>query len=412
MSALGKIEAIGAARGANLKKDILRTLTPADKSIFELVFDPSKIFWYQMEADELPPPAGEPGLGDDEAARMLREILLDYLAPRKVVGDEADKIVRNLFSQFTRRQQGWFRKVLNKDLGIGVEAKTYLSIWKGAFKVFECSLAEPYDGQNLIGYIAEPKFDGLRVIAKPDPTAGLVALSRNGKLLFGMDHIIELLKQINQRSGIRWVFDGEGVGPAWRDYAQARRKSNITQALDFRCFDMLTEEEWESRTSPPLIIRKERMKNTFASYASDLGLQPVTGMVISEEYTPKQAMTVACEAGFEGIVAKNPNAPYEWKRTGNWVKYKPRENVDLVIVGASPGKAGKQYADSLGALVVDYKGISSEVGTGYSNDERTRLWQMFKEGTLVGKYAEIEMGPVTKDGHLFHASYKRLRLDK
>lgn len=412
MSALGKIEAIATARGSNLKKDILRTLTPADRSIFELAFDPSKIFFYQIDTDELPPPAGEPGIGDDEAARMLREILLEWLAPRKVVGDEADKVVRNLFSQFTERQQKWFRKILNKDLGIGVEAKTYISVWKGAFKVFECSLAEPYDGQNLIGYIAEPKFDGLRVVATPDPVAELVALTRNGNLLFGMDHIIEMLKTINKRSGIKWVYDGEGVGPAWRDYAQARRKSNITQALDYRCFDMLTQEEWDTRKTPPLIARKQRMSEVFNKYAQELPLKLTEGKIISEQYTAKQAMTDACEQGFEGIVAKNPNAPYEWKRTGNWVKFKPRENVDMVIVGAAPGKAGKQYADSLGALVVEYNGITSEVGTGYSRDDRARLWQMYKEGTLVGKYAEIEKGPLTKDGHLFHASFKRLRLDK
>ena len=277
-------------------------------------------------------------------------------------------------------------------------------------------LAEPADGdtESNVGWEIEPKFNGLRAIGVPLSDGTYNCFSRNGKLLFGLDHICADMGRIAKATGVQYVFDGEACGEKWKDYAKARTKSATVSDLNYFCFDLLTLQEWEAKKSPIYAVRKKRRMEVLNKIVT--GIIAVDSTQATPAYTPKMAMTENMKQGLEGIVLKDPGAPYVWKRHQSWTKLKPRDNVDLVITGAMEGDKGKQYEGQLGAIVVDYKGVNTEIGTGFSNPERIEFWKMFKRGELVGKTAEIEMGDVencvTEDGKLFHASFIRLRFDK
>ena len=81
-------------------------------------------------------------------------------------------------------------------------------------------------------------------------------------------------------------------------------------------------------------------------------------------------------AGFEGIMIKDINSPYECKRNTFWMKWKPTITVDLTVVGMEEGTGRNQ--GRLGAVVCegedDGRRIRVNCGSGFSDDDRGTYW--------------------------------------
>lgn len=409
-TAMADIESFTGKGSKQAKADRIKKLNERERAVFCLAYDPWKVY-YLIVGPGMDIHAKPSGKSDEVVELDLMQICAQ-LATRTVVGDAAEKLVYEFLSTLNPVQRMWCERIINKDLCIGASEETFLKIWPDSYKLFKCMLAEPLDGNDAFtnGWEIEPKFDGLRAIGVPSQNGSYSCFSRNGKLLFGLDHICADMSSIAERTGTRWVFDGEACGAKWKDYAKARTKSATITDLNYFCFDLLTMEEWDTKKSPIYAVRKARRNDTLTNGAG--GIINVESRQASPDYTAKQAMVEQVKLGLEGVVVKDPGAQYVWKRSGSWIKMKPRDNVDLEIVGANEGEPGKQYEGQLGALVVDFKGVHTEIGTGFSNEERKEFWALHKKGQLVGKTAEIEKGPVTDDGHLFHASFVRVRFDK
>jgi bifunctional non-homologous end joining protein LigD len=87
----------------------------------------------------------------------------------------------------------------------------------------------------------------------------------------------------------------------------------------------------------------------------------------------------ACREGWEGVIAKRRDAPYEHRRSPLWLKMKCEESQELVIGGFTDPQGGRV---GLGALLVGYyEGddfvFAGKVGTGFDTqllrDLRARL---------------------------------------
>lgn len=410
-TAMAEIEAFTGAGSKKSKLDRIKKLTPPERKIFCLAYDPEQVFYYLADPEQTGDTYPKDEVSDDVAEAALFAVC-GRLSSREITGNNAAMEVTSLLLRLNQRQRMWAERIINKDLCIGVSEKTFLKAFPGSFKLFECMLAEPFEGTDdyTVGWEIEPKFDGLRAIGLRQSDGSYACFSRNGKLLFGLDHICAEMARISKVTGVSWVFDGEACGEKWKDYAKARTKSATITDLNYFCFDLLTRDEWDTKKSPIYALRMGRRNDTLE--ASGAGLVNVTGTTALKKGDAKLAMVEQVKLGLEGVVVKDPGAAYVWKRSGSWVKMKPRDNVDLTIVGANEGDKGKQYEGQLGALVVDFKGVHTEIGTGFSNEERAEFWKMHKRGELIGKTAEIEKGPVTDDGKLFHASFIRLRFDK
>jgi DNA ligase-1 len=103
------------------------------------------------------------------------------------------------------------------------------------------------------------------------------------------------------------------------------------------------------------------------------------------------------EQGYEGIMIKSMDAPYECKRSSFWMKWKPTITVDLTIVGFEEGTG--RNADRLGASVCEGEDngrhIRVNVGSGLSDDDRNHYW--LNRNTLVGHLVEVEADAVTQN---------------
>jgi DNA ligase-1 len=112
----------------------------------------------------------------------------------------------------------------------------------------------------------------------------------------------------------------------------------------------------------------------------------------------KQYNKEAIEAGFEGILIKDPAAPYECKRSVSWLKMKPFIEVSLTVVAVEEGKAETKNVGKLGALICegedDGKFIRVNVGGGYTDELRDSIWANKTE--VVGQIVEVRADAATR----------------
>jgi DNA ligase-1 len=105
----------------------------------------------------------------------------------------------------------------------------------------------------------------------------------------------------------------------------------------------------------------------------------------------------AVAGGYEGVMIKDVDAPYECKRSHSWLKAKPFIEVTLEIVDLEAG-TGKNTG-KLGALVCtgqdDGKDIRVNVGSGLTDEQRDTFWR--DRDRLVGSLVEIRADAVTQN---------------
>jgi DNA ligase D-like protein (predicted ligase) len=107
--------------------------------------------------------------------------------------------------------------------------------------------------------------------------------------------------------------------------------------------------------------------------------------------TDAQPWERACREGWEGVIAKRRDAPYEHRRSPHWLKMKCEATQELVVGGFTDPQGGRV---GLGALLVGYFAgddfvFAGKVGTGFD----TRLLRELR-ARLDG--LEIAKPPFTK----------------
>ena len=258
----------------------------------------------------------------------------------------------------------------------------------------------------------EEKLDGVRVLAIVTKlTVNLY--SRNGKPFENFPHIIEALEENKNKfaklfskykSG--FVLDGEVIGASFQALMkQAQRKSNVeTNDMVYSVFDIIPLDDfergfWNAQQHKRLAILEEYRSvledNTDCIRVMD-GIE--VDLSISEGHDIlRRYANDAVVAGFEGIMIKDVDAPYECKRSTFWMKWKPVITVDLNIVGFEEGTGRNQ--GRLGAIICegvdDGRDIKVNVGSGFSDDNRVDYWST--RDNLVGDIIEVAADAVTQN---------------
>lgn len=354
--------------------------------------------------------------------------LLKQLAIRNLTGNKAHDAIVEMSKRFDSVEWNTFcAPVIRRDLRAGVSEKTINKIVKGTefeIPVFGCQLATNCENRpEMKGKKRlEPKLDGVRVlmvvIFNDFGEVVTVCYSRNGKVFENFAHIedqvsdnfakiVRACRNVDQgRSLIKgFVLDGEVIGNSFQELMrQARRKENV-QAEDsvFNVFDILPIEDFRrGYWNAPLkkrIALLEAMGPVIDSMPNIELLPHIT--VDLDTGAGKDQFRRYCNdmvsQGFEGVMIKNIDAPYECKRNTFWMKYKPTITVDLTVVGLEEGTGRNE--GRLGALVCegedDGKFIQVNVGSGYSDEDRDEYWK--NSNSIVGRTAEILCDVITQN---------------
>ena len=343
--------------------------------------------------------------------------LLESLRTRSVTGNRAREAIEQCSKQFDSDEwNNLARRVLIKDLRCGISEKTLNKVlgkteWK--IPVFSCQLAQDSTDQpkKLKGIKRlEVKLDGVRVLAVVNGSV-CTLYSRNGKEFENFPQIADFVEehrkafQRDSAFGGQFVLDGEIVGKSFQDLMkQAQRKSNAkTDNMVYHVFDILPLTEFrEGFCNLQQHKRIDLLKRAQAFLPENGCVRVMPGMDVDLDTAEghdvmRRFAEASVEEGYEGIMIKSMDAPYECKRSDFWMKWKPTITVDLNIVGFEEG-TGRNLG-RLGAIICEGvdndRTIRVNVGSGLSDSNRDEYWAARNE--LLDRVVEVEADAVTQN---------------
>jgi DNA ligase-1 len=277
-----------------------------------------------------------------------------------------------------------------------------------AVPVFECQLS--HDSSNheskLTGKkIVERKLDGVRCLTVVDYEQRTVTqYTRNGKVLENFSHVTDYLSGFIDEFGRSFVLDGEIMSSSFQDLMkQVHRKDNVSASdAVLNLFDIIPLVEFKQGISVMGQRRRSQYLKNFENIFNDSGFISIVPQrefdldVFTDEIDFRDHMKEMVEAGYEGVMIKDPDAKYECKRTTGWLKMKPFIEVSLAVTQVEEGTG--RNVGKLGALVCegvdDGKKIVVNVGSGFTDEQRAEFWQA--KDTLIEQIVEVRADAATR----------------
>ena len=342
--------------------------------------------------------------------------LAESLYRRQLTGHAARDAILLAMSVATKEQwNGFYRRILIKDMRAGFGESTINTVAKKlkmpqySVPVFECMLA--HDGakheKKIAGKkILQKKLDGVRCLTVVDfESRTVVMYTRNGKELVNFPHITAYLETQLDNFARSYVIDGEIMSNSFQELmTQVHRKDNV-EASDavLNIFDIIPLAEFkEGVSSMGQRRRLNFIKTNFNKIIEDSGcmllvpwievdLETMVGKVEFQDFNKQMV-----EAGYEGIMIKDVDAPYECKRSSSWLKQKPFIEVSLAVVAIEEG-TGKNVG-KLGAFICegedDGKKIRVNVGSGFTDTDRDEFWA--SKDQIIGQVVEVRADATTQ----------------
>ena len=307
--------------------------------------------------------------------------------------------------------QDFVKSIITKSLKLGIDVKTANKVYgKDFIPVLNVMLGTSIEKCKIpegTWFAISQKLNGSRCFYYKGKL-----YTRQGKVYTGCEHIIRdienLLQYLSQhlRLKLDYVFDGElvlkdnslsdseafqkGVGIANSD------KEN-KEELKLVIFDMIPTTQFENNYCIDYYrYRKDLLKATHPIIKENLELTNIEIVPMFYEGTDQTEiwkwLDYAEQNDMEGIMI-NLNTPYECKRTKNLIKCKKFYTLDLKVTDVLEGDG--RLKGTLGALVVDYKGNTVNVGSGFSDAQRKEFWN--NKDSIIGRVIEVKYKEITKN---------------
>ena len=337
--------------------------------------------------------------------------LANKLQARELTGHAARDAIELAMSVATTEQwNGWYRRILIKDLRCGMSEKTVNKVVPGCIPVFTCALAhdsakheKKMTGKKQI----EIKLDGVRVITIIQGNK-VEMFSRNGKQFHNFGHIIAELEAVVKEYPVPYplVLDGEVMSANFQDLMKQVHRKDGKQSTDavLHVFDTIPlgcfqNGVWDKPQSFRSAITKHWVEEHKSVLEHVSALDWETVDLDSEEGQTRfvELNKAAVDGGYEGVMIKDIDAPYECKRTHAWLKAKPFIEVTLEVKEVEEGTGRNE--GRLGAFVCegidDGKDIRVNVGSGFTDVHRDDYWT--HRSNIVGNLVEVRADAVTQN---------------
>ncbi|WP_039230515.1 ATP-dependent DNA ligase [Clostridium haemolyticum] len=323
------------------------------------------------------------------------EEMMEYLKVNNTGKDTDIKSIIGFINNQDEELRGLLKQIATKSLKIGVTAKTLNKVYgKGFIPEFNVMLADKYfTNQNRIDgeFIVTTKLDGGRAVT--------IKEKRDAKFFTRQGQTIENMVEIQEEAKLlpdNMVYDGELLlrndkklvsKDLYRATMKETRKDGIKKNLIFNCFDIIPINDFmNGKCKIPCIERKNQLHEIL----SGLNLEHIVEVPMLYVGTDKneiiKLLDEARSRDEEGVMVNLSNAPYECKRSKSLLKVKVMQSADLKIIGFEKGEG--KLSNTLGKIVVDYKGNEVSVGSGFSDQDREYIWN--NQTDLLGRIVEVQ----------------------
>ena len=369
-----------------------------------MALDPLVTFGVK-QVPEKKDPTGQ-GLDWDSFVAMAEK-----LQNRELTGHAArDAILIQMATATQEQWNDWYRRILIKDLRCGVSEKTVNKVAPGTVPVFTCALAHDsakHEKKMVGSKQVEVKLDGVRVITIIQGDK-VEMFSRNGKQFHNFEHICDEIRAVlkDYPAPYPLVLDGEVMSANFQDLMkQVHRKDNVEASdavlhlfdtIPLGCFQKGSwdKPQWfrSSITQQWVKDHKNTLKHVQALEFETLNLDTPEGQ---ERFV--ELNKAAVDGGYEGVMIKDIDAPYECKRTHAWLKAKPFIEVTLEVIDVEEGTGRNE--GRLGALVCrgedDGRMVEVNCGSGFSDSDRDTFWN--SRDALINQLVEVRADAITQN---------------
>lgn len=328
--------------------------------------------------------------------------MIDYLKENNTGRDLDILAIQNFIKSKPEELQELYTQIATKSLKIGVNAKTLNKIYgKGFIPEFNVMLANKYfDRVNKIKgeFIVTTKLDGGRSIIIKD-NGKIKIFTRQGQPIEDLIEIEEETKLLPDNM----VYDGELLlrndkGLKSKDLYRATmketRKDGVKRNLIFNCFDILPLEDFQNGKCNTSCIDRKTILNQIIKGLKLEHIVEVPILYIGED--KEMILNLLDEArnnDEEGVMINIATAPYKCKRSNDLLKVKVMQSADLKIIGFEKGEG--KFSNTLGKIIVDYKGYEVGCGSGFTDENREYIWN--NQSKLLGRIAEVQYFEETKN---------------
>ncbi len=418
---------------------------PVVKELLYYTFN-SFLQYYIKQIPE--PAAAAKPISVENYERFIR--LLNELNER--IYKDVKAVVSDFFERCNPAEQAWYGTVLSRNLNIGITMKGINKAFPGLIPSYEVQLAETIKDITLTdrrtimclpeAFVLQYKIDGYRLNIHKN-SKGIVSIkTRSGLPVYGYKRLEEEASQILP---LNKVYDGEMVAPElfiWiemnmlRDsgdkiadrslFKEAMRKTfskDTDKAGVFNIFDVVDKSAWDAQAGTESYKdRVSYLDNEISTildknHSSQMKVVP-TSRVFYRNNPDDLAEVIRIfhkflSYGWEGLMIKNVESRYEWKRTKNVWKMKLMDTVDLEVLGVSESEG--EGRGLVGTLQCAYKGNVLNIGTGKMTENDRRRY-FADPNAIIGKTIEVlyQAENIGKDGLpvLDFARFKQIRKDK
>lgn len=356
---------------------------------------------------------------------------IDFLSVGLTGTDNTIKTIQKYIEQFSEDIQEFLIKVATKNLKFGVTVvtlnKILLKLDMETIFQFNVQLAKSYKdfktkelakNPNVLGrFFITQKLDGLRFCVIKE-NGKLRAYSRQGKIQLGYSQILNEFESDIYPDNT--FFDGEVIaknteglnsGDLYRKTMSITgSKNDNKQGLEYFLFDIVPLEEFKNGQSKLKYSERRKILETLPDNEF-IHIVPIMYGGTDIEMIDKLGEE-ALKNSLEGIMI-NTDEVYKAKRVKSLLKYKQVIDCDGVIKDVYEGT--NKNSGKLGGLVITYKNTLINVGSGFSDYERTHYWEHPEE--IIGKVgwyqiSEESTNKNSEESDARFARWKGLRLDK
>lgn len=249
-------------------------------------------------------------------------------------------------------------------------------------------------------YIMMPKYDGCLAIIKPDGV-----ITRTGEAISSIPQCREDAAKLLPDH----VIFGEVYKYAtpFKDISGAFRRHKPQSGLLVVVFDAVPFDDWKAgKCDKPYIERYTALKDAgWRTPTASLIVAPALHLGAPQGF----ANAMVRQGGYDGAILRRKDAPWTTgaSKNGEAIKVKPVQSLDLAVHGWFRGKG--KHAERAGGITVLYRGVQTDVGTGFTDREREEI---ASAGQAPCGIAEVEFMELTADGKLREPRFKGWRYDK